>query len=203
MDRLASQVRGTRARAPEHPYVIASLQALDPVSLLGPGEKGGSGETVFLPSAEDARAGWRRGIAVPSPRSTWRSVRKGSVAPNSIVSRIRSFQPRHDLREPRQGRFEVINDLGSDDLGRGQGVGVGQALVPDPERTQAQLVALQQVIVIVGSPASGQGRPRPLSRSERVSSEDYSSKSSHIGHSQLRPVGRSGCMSLSCGLKSW
>jgi hypothetical protein len=47
-----------------------------------------------------------------------------------------------------QGRLQVLDDLGRDDLGRGQIVGVLQALVAKPEDVQAGLVPLDQVLVV-------------------------------------------------------
>ena len=48
------------------------------------------------------------------------------------------FQLRRGLRKLRQSRFQVVNDLGGDDVGRRQRVGIGEALVLDPEQVDSR-----------------------------------------------------------------
>jgi hypothetical protein len=47
-----------------------------------------------------------------------------------------------------EGRFEVVGDFLSENVGRGKGVGVGEAFILDPEEVEAELVALEQLFVV-------------------------------------------------------
>jgi len=58
-----------------------------------------------------------------------------------------------DLGEEVAGGFEFCQ-LGGEDLGRGERVGVGEALVFDPEEVEAELAALEDLGVGVAPPAS-------------------------------------------------
>ena len=61
---------------------------------------------------------------------------------------------RGNLREVLQRRFQIVGDLGSYDIRRGQRVGIRQALVLYPEKVEAELVALKQFLIFVAAPAA-------------------------------------------------
>jgi hypothetical protein len=52
-------------------------------------------------------------------------------------------ESRGHFRKLLQRRFQIICDFRRDDLGSRQGVSVGQALILDPERIEAELIAFQ------------------------------------------------------------
>lgn len=70
--------------------------------------------------------------------------------PSPLFPRFR--KPRRDLGELRQGCFQVVGDFVSQNVGRRQRISIGQALIFDLEEIQAELIPLEQLLVIVGAP---------------------------------------------------
>src|SRR3954454_13467392 len=88
----------------------------------------------------------------------------GGVAGTSRTKKNGPLPPRQirvDRRELLQGRLEVLDDLGGDDVRVRQVLRGVKALVPQPEDVQAVLVALDQLLIGVGPPAPLRIRLRP------------------------------------------
>ena len=63
-------------------------------------------------------------------------------------------EPSHNLPEAVEPGFEVLDDLLSELVRLGEVVDVGQARIPEPEETQAGLVAGHEIVMAVAAPAS-------------------------------------------------
>jgi hypothetical protein len=72
----------------------------------------------------------------------------------STDCRLAACEPRGYLGELFQRGFQIIGDLGGENVGGWQRVSIGEALVLDPEQIEAQLVPLQQLLVFVAAPAA-------------------------------------------------
>ncbi len=56
-----------------------------------------------------------------------------------------------------EGGLQILGDLFGDHIRFGEACGVLEALVPEPEKVKVDLVALDQVFVVVGAPAAIRG----------------------------------------------